>query len=185
MLLGDYVAVRSAHLASRAALCCPGGFAVVGEAGTVSPPCPQGEGWWGLSVGPTPLSHHWLREVVAWAGLSLLLFPLPLPVFTFLIWCVCLAPPWLAHGKLLQFGNPGQGEISFLESGSWPLFLPPPGAGQGLVPALPPPNPALPSWPPPCSAALFTLQFASLQVPPCKLLGFFQPVYFPSAKCTA
>lgn len=83
----------------------------------------------------------------------LLLLPLPLLVFTFLIWCVCLAPPWLAHGKLLQFGNPGQGEISFLESGSWPPF--PASAlvwGRGCTctpptrssPALLTPSPALP-----------------------------------------
>lgn len=86
---------------------------------------------------------------MSWA----LLLPLPLLVFTFLIWCVCLAPPWLAHGKLLQFGNPGQGEISFLESGSWPPFpASVPVQGRGCTcaptarssPALLTPGPALP-----------------------------------------
>lgn len=129
----------------------------------------------GLSLGPV---LPWLAlggGFMSWA-----LLPLPLLVFTFLIWCVCLAPPWLAHGKLLQFGNPGQGEISFLESCSWPLFLPPPQCAAGSVPALPLPAPALPSWPPAllCSASLFTLQLDALQVPPPhKLLRGGFPAY--------
>lgn len=123
---------------------------------------------------------------MSWA-LLLLLLPLPLPVFTFLIWCVCLAPPWLARGKLLQFGNPGQGEISFLESGSLaPFSCLHPGAGQGLYLRSHRQIQPCPPDPQPCSASLFTLQLASLQVFPLQASGvFFQPIYFSSVKCTA
>lgn len=68
MLFGEHVAMHSGHLAFRAALCYLGGFTVVGEAGTVSSPPSQGqgwEGWQGHSMGPTPGSHLWLWEVVA------------------------------------------------------------------------------------------------------------------------
>lgn len=49
MLLWEHVAMHSGHLTSRAALCSPGGFAKLGEAGTVSslPSQRQSwEGWW-------------------------------------------------------------------------------------------------------------------------------------------
>lgn len=149
-------------------------------------PLPQSRAAGGSGWDPHPVPQL-PREAFSQALLSSSSLS-PFPVFTFLIWFVCLAPPWLAHGKLVHFGNPWPGEISFLESGSrppLPASTPQQAAGRGLTCApctrtplgprtIPAPSPALP---PRSHCSLLPCRFP----PPCKLLGFF-PAYLFSLR---
>lgn len=186
MLLWEYVAMHSGHLTSRTALCSLGGFTVQGEPGTVSSPPSHRqswEGWWGSAwnsdPSPTAAFGRWLlgSPPPPSSPPSSIYFPnlVRLP-------CSSLIGPW----KIIAVWKSWAG-WNFL-FGKWllaPFSCLHPGVGQGLYLHSPHQIQPCPADPQPCSASLFTLQLASLQVLPCKLLGFFQPVYFPSAKCSA